>query len=351
MIKFFPILMGLFAGLLFGLATPFSKLLLSHMNSFQLAGLLYLGAGVTFLPHIFKNFKSELSALKQSKQWKYILYIIVAGGILGPLFLMLGLNTAHSMSVSIWLNLELVATAILGLIIFKDQLDKYALLGVVITLVSGILVSLQESSSGILSGIFVFIACIFWGVDNHLTAIVDGVSPKTVTFIKGLVGGLTNLTIGLIISGGSLILKYIPIAILIGIFSYGISIVLYVSSAQNLGATRSQILFSSAPFWGVFAAFIILGESFNYIVIISFVLLVLGIIFTTLSNHYHMHHHSILVHQHFHRHDDNHHNHQHSGLDNGADVAHSHLHTHNEMYHIHNHYPDLHHRHDHNIKS
>jgi len=42
------ILIGLFSGLLFGIATPFSKIILSELNSFQLAGLLYLGAALGF---------------------------------------------------------------------------------------------------------------------------------------------------------------------------------------------------------------------------------------------------------------------------------------------------------------
>ncbi len=39
------VIAGLVSGLLFGMATPFSKILLMKLNSFQPAGLLYLGAG------------------------------------------------------------------------------------------------------------------------------------------------------------------------------------------------------------------------------------------------------------------------------------------------------------------
>ncbi|MBP6871824.1 MAG: hypothetical protein KBC43_07435 [Bacteroidales bacterium] len=41
--KRFAIITGILSGLHFGVATPFSKLLLTDLNSFQLAGLLYLG--------------------------------------------------------------------------------------------------------------------------------------------------------------------------------------------------------------------------------------------------------------------------------------------------------------------
>ena len=64
--KSISILLGLSAGLLFGVATPFSKVLLSQLNSYQLAGLLYLGAAMVFLPYVKKR-KIEFIALKLNR--------------------------------------------------------------------------------------------------------------------------------------------------------------------------------------------------------------------------------------------------------------------------------------------
>jgi len=340
------ILIGLFSGLLFGIATPFSKIILSELNSFQLAGLLYLGAALAFLPFVIKNKKTELSALRNSGRKLHLTGIIISGGILGPLFLMMGLKTANAMSVSVWLNMELVATAILGILIFKDHLDRYAILGIILTLVAGILVSLQEPVSGLISAGFIISACIFWGLDNHLSAIIDGVSARTITFIKGIIGGMTNLTIGLILMNGQIQLNYILPAISVGIFSYGISIVLYVYTAQNIGATRGQILFSTAPFWGIIAAWIFLGEPLSLIILASLILLIAGVVFINLSSHSHNHYHKGVVHIHMHSHDDDHHDHAHAGGKEKS-LKHSHIHEHKEIDHAHKHYPDLHHRHEH----
>jgi drug/metabolite transporter (DMT)-like permease len=342
------IIMGLLAGLLFGTATPISKIMLSHFNSFQLAGLLYVGAAITFLPFVIKNKKIEIAALRQNRKKKHITGTVVFGGVLGPLFLMIGLKTANAMSVSIWLNLELAATAILGVFIFKDHLDRFSVIGVILTLCAGIIASVQESNSGLVSGVFILLACISWGFDNHFTAIIDGVSPQTITFVKGLIGGFTNLIIGMFLQKGQIQLNYVPLALVVGVFSYGISIVLYVISAQNLGATRSQILFSTAPFWGILAAYFLLGEPVSLIIIVSFFLLVLGIVCTHLAAHEHEHLHESIVHIHMHMHSyaDEHHNHDNAESGNAA-MKHSHLHEHKEKKHTHKHYSDLHHRHDH----
>jgi drug/metabolite transporter (DMT)-like permease len=259
---------------------------------------------------------------------------------------MIGLKTANAMSVSIWLNMEMVATAILGVLLFKDYLDRYAVIGVLLTLSAGIIISIQEPSSGVVSAVFILFACIFWGLDNHLSALIDGISPQTITFVKGVIGGITNFTIGMFLNNWQIQLNLIPAALIIGVLSYGISIVLYVISAQNLGATRSQILFSTAPFWGIFAAWIFLNEPLNLIVLISFSILVFGIIFTNIASHGHPHYHKGLVHIHLHSNDDGHHNHIHEGV-NEKSFKHSHLHEHKEIKHTHKHYPDLHHRHGH----
>lgn len=338
--------MGLFAGLLFGLATPLSKIALSELNGFQLAGLLYIGAAIAYIPFVVVRSGSELYALKQTGKKFYLAGVVLFGGVLGPLFLMFGLKSANAMSVSIWLNMEMVATAILGVLLFKDHLDRFAVGGVLLTLFAGILMSLHEQAGGLLPALFILVACIFWGLDNHLSALIDGVSPQTITFIKGIFGGFTNLVIGLIFTDSSLNWAYVPVAILIGIFSYGISIVLYVSSAQDIGATRSQILFSSAPFWGIFGAWLLLKENISLITIVSFTILGAGIILMNFATHGHEHFHKRIVHIHTHSHDDGHHNHVH-GENFDKSVRHSHLHEHGEMRHSHKHYPDLHHRHEH----
>lgn len=344
--KRFAIITGLLSGFLFGIATPFSKLLLAGLNSFQLAGLLYLGAALAMLPYIFKK-NSNLRLLFQPGNRAKTLGIIFFGGFAGPLLLLAGLKMANAASVSIWLNMELVATAILGVLIFKDALDRNTWIGIILTILASIVVSFGEGTSNISSGLLITAACICWGIDNHLTALTDGASPQTVTFIKGIVAGSVNLTIGCLIASQTMSLGNVAPAIIVGIFSYGISIVLYVTSAQNMGATRSQILFSTAPVWGVLLSYLFNGEPFQWVHLISIVLLALAVIITNLFVHNHLHSHIAIEHIHYHQHTDGHHTHSHEGETVPDSKWHSHLHRHDPITHEHLHDPDLHHRHIH----
>lgn len=344
--KRFAIITGILSGFLFGMATPFSKLLLNGLNSFQLAGLLYLGAALAMLPYIFRK-NSNLKLLFQPGSRAKTAGIIFFGGFAGPLLLLAGLKTANAASVSIWLNMELVATAILGILIFKDSLDKYTWIGVFLTIIAGVTTSFGEGFSGITSGLLITAACICWGIDNHLTALTDGASPQTVTFVKGIVAGSVNLIIGCLIAGSMMVLEIVIPAIIVGIFAYGISIVLYVTSAQNIGATRSQILFSTAPIWGVLLSYLFVHEPFQWVHLISIFLLALAVIVTNLFSHKHQHSHVIMEHIHYHKHTDEHHTHSHSGEIVSKGKWHSHFHSHESITHEHPHDPDLHHRHNH----
>lgn len=342
-IKYSAMIVALSSAALFGINTPFNKILLNDINPVFLAGLLYLGASMGLLPVIL--IRKELPHLLNMNRNNRIRLSgsVLLGGVLGPVLILTGLKYASASSVSLWLNLELAATALLGFLFFKDFLGVKGWAGVVFALISGLILTVNEGHSGVLSAVLVGSACICWGFDNHFTALIDGISAVQSTFIKGLSAGIVNTAAGYYFSGSTPGTELIIYAVILGSVSYGLSIVLYIISAQKLGAIRSQIIFSSAPFFGVFFSMIFLSESISSLQIISFALFTVSIIFFMFEKHEHHHHHHETEHIHFHRHDDLHHNHPHE-----EKVSyHEHIHIHEEDEHAHPHWPDMHHRHKH----
>jgi hypothetical protein len=170
-------------------------------------------------------------------------------------------------------------------------------------------------------------------------------SPAETTLWKGMVAGTTNLALGLILAPLDASPKAIGIALVVGMLSYGASIVLYITAAQQLGATRSQAAFASAPFVGAVLSIAFLGEHFGTPELVAGVLLAIGVGLSFIDRHGHEHAHEELEHTHAHRHDDLHHGHEHPGL--LPSTQHVHAHRHERMTHTHRHLPDLHHRHRH----
>jgi drug/metabolite transporter (DMT)-like permease len=340
-----PIILALFAAILFGAATPVSKFLLDIFGAYQLAGLLYLGASLGVLPFILRE-KAFSWPWKIDKKTGLLLFgSVLFGGLSGPVLFLFGLRIASAASVSLWLNLELVATALLGIILFRDHLTALGWSSFGIMLAAAILLSTGEGKTGLQGGMLVAAACFCWGLDNHFTALITGISPAQTTFWKGLVAGAVNLIIGISTGDFTLSISKGAMAIGIGAFSYGLSVMMYIIAAQRIGATRSQIIFSASPFFGVFFSAFFLAEIISMLQMISALMILLALTLLFFDHHSHIHWHGTKIHNHWHRHDDKHHDH---GFDDPSHgIFHTHPHQHRKTTHSHPHWPDQNHRHDH----
>jgi drug/metabolite transporter (DMT)-like permease len=339
-----PILWCLGSAALFGASTPASKALMGEgLGPLCLAGLLYLGAALATLP-------SALRGGTSARQWdpgnlRRLGGAVLFGGILGPVALLLGLQAAPSASVSLWLNLETTATAVLAWAFFREHMDGRTWAANALVLVAGVLLATPDGFAVAPAALLVGLGCLCWGLDNNLTAVIDGFTPAQTTCVKGLVAGIFNLGLGLWLEGTLPAPGTIVGALFVGALAYGASIVLYIRGAQQLGATRSQMLFATAPFLGMLLAWIALGEPILGVQLAAAgtMAVALGLLLT--SDHAHAHTHAAVTHTHAHRHDDDHHRHAHPDLPPQA--WHTHEHAHEPLEHTHVHQPDLHHRHEH----
>jgi len=279
---------------------------------------------------------------RDNRNRRNLLGAVFFGGLVGPVLLLIGLKHALAVSVSMWLNLEAVATAAIAFLLFREHIGKWTLLGNAGVVLAGVLLNYGQGWAGWIGPCCVAGACIAWGLDNNFTAVIDGISPEDSTFWKGLIAGTTNLTIGLMFFDGHVGADWIW-ALLLGGLSYGASIVLYIRASHGLGATRAQMIFSAAPFFGVLVSVLWLGEGFSLLQAVAAIVLTGSIYAMLLDRHEHSHAHEFVSHEHEHRHGDAHHEHSHAELATG--VAHTHIHEHVPVVHSHPHWPDLHHRH------
>ncbi len=343
--KRMPVLIGAISAALFGAATPLCKILLGGLSQFQLAGLLYAGAGLGMIPFVMVRRGGSPVKRMDGRNALRLGAAVLFGGCMGPVFLLFGLASAQASSISLWLNLELAATAVLGCLFFRDHLDPMGWAGVAGALSAGVMVTAGEGRAGVASAVFVILACVCWGLDNNFTALIDALTPREVTLAKGLIAGSVNLCIGLLTAGAVPAATAALAALAVGAVCYGGSIALFITAAQYMGAARGQIVFASGPFFGMLFSFILLSESPSWIQLAAAAILLGSIALMLCSRHSHVHAHARLVHVHSHRHDDMHHTHVHEGQT--AILTHSHVHAHEPLEHDHAHVPDLHHRHGH----
>ncbi|HEX2486426.1 MAG TPA: EamA family transporter [Myxococcota bacterium] len=339
------LLLALLSALLFAASTPVSKALLASFSPFQLAGLLYLGAALGMVPVVLRERRSGLPIVARRTNALRLAAAVLCGGVLAPVLLLFGLRLTLAGSVSLLLNLEMVATAVLGAVLFREPLGRAGWAAVVGVVAAGALLAGGGGWPGVFAALFVAGACLGWGLDNHLTALIDGITPARSTLAKGAVAGAANLAIGVAADPWTAAPGALGAALVVGALSYGVSIALYIAAAHQLGATRAQAVFASAPFVGAALSFAFLGEPLTPLHAAAALLLAASVAALLRSRHAHPHAHGELEHVHSHRHDDGHHLHEHPGLPRST--RHSHAHRHEPLAHAHPHWPDLHHRHEH----
>lgn len=347
------IMYALLAAVLFGASTPFAKTLVGQIQPVMLAGLLYLGSGIGLLCWLVirgvfgtRNTGEQDAGLTRS-DFPWLAGAILAGGVLGPVLLMLGLAHTQGSTASLLLNMEGVFTALLAWFVFRENFDRRIFLGMMLIIVASMLLSWDRALElgGAWGALAIMGACLCWAIDNNLTRRVSASDATQIAGLKGLAAGSVNLAIALLF--GARWPGWDPAvrAALIGLTGYGISLVLFVLALRHLGTARTGAYFSVAPFVGAAIALMMLKEVPGLLFWPAAALMGTGIWLHLTERHVHEHTHEAVRHTHRHVHDE-HHRHAHNFSWNGAE-PHTHEHAHAPLTHRHPHYPDVHHRHNH----
>lgn len=336
--------LGLGAAALFGVSAPLAKRLLPDTGPLMLAALLYLGGGLALLVFGAARGRRAEAPLTR-REWPLLAGVTVAGGMLGPVLMLVGLGRLSGTAASLLLNLEGPFTILLAVGVFGEHLGWRGAVAAALTVAGAAVLGLapgavRADAPGVaaLAG-----ACLAWALDNNLTQRLSLKDPVAVVRLKALGAGGGMLALALLtgqalpspaVAGGALAL---------GAASYGLSIVLDLHALRLLGAAREAAYFATAPFLGALAALPVLGERLRGVDVAAGALMAAGVVLLLRERHGHLHTHEPLEHEHLHVHDA-HHPHAHEGP---VTEPHSHPHRHAPLTHDHPHVSDLHHRHRH----
>lgn len=335
---------ALTAALLFGAGTPLAKGLLHALSPWLLAGLLYLGSGLGLA--LYRSLAQAPAVRLPRGELFWFIGAILAGGVAGPVLLMIGLTGMPASGASLLLNAEGVFTALLAWFAFRENFDRRIALGMAAIVAGAFILSWSKETSmaGLWPMLSVLAACLAWGIDNNLTRKISLNDATWIASVKGLASGSVNLIIAFSLGATLPTLPDLAAAMVLGFFAYGVSLALFVVGLRHLGTARTGAYFSVAPFFGALLA-ILMGEPVTMPLIAAGLLMALGTWLHLSERHEHSHLHTALMHEHEHVHDE-HHRHEHDYSVPG-DCTHRHPHEHKPMTHTHAHFPDAHHRHDH----
>jgi drug/metabolite transporter (DMT)-like permease len=335
---------ALLSAVLFGAGTPLAKLLLGDVSPWMLAGLLYCGSGLGL--SLIRLVRRAPRVHLARGDMLPLVGAIAAGGVAGPVLLMLGLANMPASGASLLLNAEGVFTAALAWFVFRENFDRRIALGM-LAIVAGAVVLSVPSGANFGSpwpALAILGACLCWGLDNNLTRKVSLTDATWLAAIKGVVAGPVNLILAFALGAVLPAFPAVSGALVVGFFAYGVSLALFIVAMRHVGTARAGAYYSIAPFFGAVLAFAF-GDRITWPFIIAGVLMAIGVWLHLTERHEHEHTHQPMTHDHWHTHDE-HHQHDHDEPV-PAGTWHKHEHHHEQLTHTHEHYPDIHHRHTH----
>ena len=179
--------------------------------------------------------------------------------IAAPIFLLIGLSNTTAANASLLNNFEIVATATIAFIVFKENISLRLGLGIISITISCILLSFEDISSLQFSygSLFVLLAACCWGLENNCTRKISSKDPLQIVLLKGFFSGIGSLIIGLCIGERITAIWSILLVLFLGFISYGLSIYFYVYAQRLLGASRTSAYYAITPFIGTFLSLLI----------------------------------------------------------------------------------------------
>lgn len=243
---------AILAAALYAINAPFSKLLLVDIPPTLMAGFLYVGAGLGMgLLAMVRKAQRKQSAERNltRAELPYTIAMILLD-IAAPICLMIGLKATTAANAALLNNFEIVATALVALMVFRETISPRLWLGILFVTVSCGMLSFEDSSSLHFSygSLFVLLAAVCWGFENNCTRKISSKDPLQIVLLKGIFSGIGSIVIGLWIGERVTAFWSVAAVLVLGFVAYGLSIYFYVYAQRLLGAARTSAYYAVAPF-------------------------------------------------------------------------------------------------------
>lgn len=190
----------------------------------------------------------------------------------------MGLSYTTAANASLLNNFEIVATALIALMVFKEKISPRLWVGILFVTASCALLSFEDISSLTFStgSLFILLACVCWGVENNCTRKLSDKDPLEIVLLKGIFSGLGSIVIGLCMGERVTALWSVFAVLGVGFVAYGLSIFFYVYAQRRLGAARTSAYYAIAPFIGTLLSLVVFRDRPHYTYFIALGLMLVG---------------------------------------------------------------------------
>ena len=277
------IFFAILAAALYAISTPISKMLLQDVPPTMLAAFLYIGAGTGMgIMMLLREITSKITKEARLTRADFPYAVaMVALDIVAPILMMYGLRINSAANTALLNNFEIVTTAIIALLFFREKVSKRLWIAIALVTIASIFLSLDGSSATDAfrfskGSLLVLGATICWGLENNCTRRIADKDPMEIVTVKGFGSGLGALCIALSLGETFPMCSHLVILLLLGFVAYGLSIFFYTLAQRGIGAAKTSTYYALAPFIGAFLSVVILGEPVGWVFVLATVIMAAG---------------------------------------------------------------------------
>lgn len=256
---------------------------LSELNPLTISFVIFIINGLFFSP-----FTRKSGSIKNIRK-KDLIFVILIGIAEGSALItyFFGLRNSTAINASVLNNGEILFSAVLAIIIFKERLQKIEKIPFSLMVVGMVVLPVGYDfytngvamSKMVVGDILLLLAGLFWALDINMSNYVsDRLGSQRITQLASFVAGLFALSLIVIFQiPFKLELTHIPTIAIIGIVSIGMSTALFITGLKLIGAVRTILIYSINSGFGVILAAVFLHEVVNLISILSVCIAFLGL--------------------------------------------------------------------------
>lgn len=280
--------------------STFSKILLQHFSTYSLAALAQLFSVITLL--LFFGAVNEVKKLNELT-YKELWAVIIVGllsAVIQPLFLFQGLLKTAAINGVLISRTQMVMVGIISALWLRERISKEQIVGTIIMLGGAYFIATKGLSVQIelAGGDSLLLGAALFGAlsTNIFKRYLTNVSPQLVVLMRNFLGVVLNLTLVPYIFQFEH--NFSPLSekniLITAILFTSIAIVgaqyLWYKAVELIPASAASTIGMTSPFFGVIIAIVVLGESLLFHHVVGGLLIIIGLIFSTLHMQQQTHH-------------------------------------------------------------
>jgi len=269
------------ASIMWSLEPVLAKLAYADSDFLQTSAIRAIVVVFTALLYVFLTGRKKLKITKN--QFSKILYIAIAGTIIGDLLYFFALTKVSVLNAVLLGHMQPIFIILIGFFFLKDdKLTKFDYIGIFTMIIAAVFVTtktlenLSMMKLGTVGDIYVLLATVAWATTAIVTRkYLRGLNAGVVTFYRYLIASM--ILVVYLSLRSSLVLSNIY-QILVGVV-VGVGTILYYESMKRIKAAQVSAMELSTPFFAALLGFLVLREGVTVMQFSGLVLLFVGVCF------------------------------------------------------------------------